>query len=198
MLTPKSPDHLPDLLLVKKCKEGDRGAFEILVLKYHRQIINLCHRLTNEREAAEDLAQEVFLKAFRAIGSFREDASFYTWLYRIAVNVCLTYRSSTARKVAGSAVRESDREEGGAPLEFGASEQTPEKKVLQKELGTEIRKALEGLPDDFRSPLLLREIDGLSYDEIGEILNLPAGTVKSRIFRGREELKKKLAHHWRK
>lgn len=198
MQTPTPPDQLSDLLLVKRCKEGDRGAFEILVLKYHRQIVSLCHRLTGERESAEDIGQEVFLKAFRAIGRFREDASFYTWLYRIAVNACLTYRSSSARKLAESAVRESDGEEGGAPLEFGASEQTPEKRVLQKELGADIRRALEGLPDDFRSALLLREIDGLSYDEIGEILNIPAGTVKSRIFRGREELKKKLAHHWRK
>lgn len=194
MQTPQSPDSL----LVQKCKGGDRGAFEILVVKYHRQIIALCYRLTGERESAEDLAQEAFLKAFRAIGSFREDSSFYTWLYRIAVNVCLTYRSSHERKLAEAAIRESGNDENSMPLEFGATEQTPEKRVLQKELGAEIRKALEGLPDDFRSALLLREIDGLSYEEIAEILDVPPGTVKSRIFRGREELKKKLAHHWRR
>jgi len=192
--TPQSPDSL----LVQKCKTGDRGAFEILVMKYHRQVISLCHRLTGERDTAEDLAQESFLKAYRAIGSFREDSSFYTWLYRIAVNVCLTYRSSQERKMSEAAVRESDSDEGGPPLEFGASEQTPEKKVLQKEMGADIRRALEALPDEFRSALLLREIDGLSYEEIAEILDVPAGTVKSRIFRGREELKKKLAHHWRR
>lgn len=185
----------PDQLLVRKCKDGDRGAFEVLVIKYHRQIINLCSRLTGDRDTAEDLAQEIFLKAYKALSDFKEDSSFYTWVYRIAVNTSLSHRSSSGTKMAEAALRESDSTDDGPAFDHPSSDQTPEENILRKELGGKIMQALEGLGNEFRTTLILREIDGLSYEEIAEVLDLPVGTVRSRIFRSREELKKKLSNY---
>lgn len=184
----------PDALLVRRTVEGDLRAYDQLVIRYQRRIERLISRLVRDSDLVEDIAQETFLRAFRALPRFRGEARFYTWLYRIAVN--------TARKallvlrrdllITETALRANDPEdEGGmgAPGETEPSgDETPETALAAKEVAAALNQAMAILPEDLRQAVILREIEGLSYEEIAHCMHCPIGTVRSRIFRAREAI----------
>ncbi len=178
-----------DAYLVRKSQEGDLKSFELLIIKYQRRIFNVIFRIVRDRDVVEDLVQETFLNAFNSIKGFKGGSSFYTWIYRIAVNVSINFLSK--RKKA-SFVEEEVMETEAVTERAVSGEVTPERKALDRESGLAISKAIESLPDDIRTAVTLREYEGLSYEEIAEIMDCPIGTVRSRIFRGREMLKKML------
>ena len=183
--------NLLDAELVKRVQAGDVGAFDILVQKYQHKVVNLVGRFVSDSTECQDIAQDAFIKAFRAIHSFRGDSQFYTWLYRIAANTAKNYLASRARKTPAYAVDVEDAEhfEGESGLkEFD----NPENLLLTEEIRATIFSAIERLPDDLKSAITLREIDGLSYEEIAEVMDCPIGTVRSRIFRAREVIDKEL------
>jgi RNA polymerase sigma-70 factor (ECF subfamily) len=180
-----------DLELVRRAQRGERGAFDLLVLRYQHKVIKLVARLLRDPSEAEDVAQEAFVKAYRALGSFRGDSAFYTWLYRIAVN---TARNTMAARQRRPLAYEAD---------LGESEQsvvesrmrhvdTPEATVLSDEINRTVNHAVEELPEDLRTAIILREVEGLSYEEIAEAMDCPVGTVRSRIFRAREAIDRSL------
>ncbi len=176
-----------ELSVVRRVQSGDVNAFEDLVAAYEKNVYNLALRMTGSREDAEDMAQEAFLKAYNSIRSFRGDSKFSVWLYRIVSNVCLDYlRKRGKRQTVSLSAEDDDGEQ--VQLELADTAQSPET-LLEKKLTREsVRRGLERLPPDARQILLLREIQGLSYEEIGETLGLEPGTVKSRIFRARKRL----------
>ncbi len=175
-----------DISLINKFKEGDKASFGDIVLKYQDRIYNLCRNILSSAHDAEDAAQDTFIKAYQNLNNFRPEASFYTWLYRIAVNTCLDYRK---RPFFESLFRSSTEDE--APFREPASEEpSPEKLYETKQLGLVLRKSLAKLSPKLRVVIILKEIEGLSYEEIAEVLDVSIGTVKSRISRAREELKK--------
>ena len=175
-----------DLLLIKRSKEGDLRAFDLLIIKYQAKIIALAKRWVVDVHIAEDVAQETFIKAFKSLHSFREDSAFYTWLYRIGTNTAKNYVISKNRKKENTE-SELKNEEEYASIEQ-TTEETPEDILLANSLKEVINKALTDLPEEIRTAISLREFEGLSYDEIAKVLSCPVGTVRSRIFRGREEL----------
>jgi RNA polymerase sigma-70 factor (ECF subfamily) len=175
-----------DLLLIKRSKEGDLRAFDLLIIKYQAKIIALARRWVVDIHIAEDVAQETFIKAFKSLHSFREDSAFYTWLYRIGTNTAKNYVISKNRKKENTE-SELKNEEEYAPIEQ-TTQETPEDILLANSLKELINKALTDLPEEIRTAISLREFEGLSYDEIAKVLSCPVGTVRSRIFRGREEL----------
>ena len=175
-----------DLLLIKRSKEGDLRAFDLLIIKYQAKIIALAKRWVVDIHIAEDVAQETFIKAFKSLHSFREDSAFYTWLYRIGTNTAKNYVISKNRKKENTE-SELKNEEEYASIE-PITEETPEDILLANSLKEVINKALTDLPEEIRTAISLREFEGLSYDEIAKVLSCPVGTVRSRIFRGREEL----------
>ena len=175
-----------DLLLIKRSKEGDLRAFDLLIIKYQAKIIALAKRWVVDIHIAEDVAQETFIKAFKSLHSFREDSAFYTWLYRIGTNTAKNYVISKNRKKENTE-SELKNEEEYASIEQ-ITEETPEDILLANSLKEVINKALTDLPEEIRTAISLREFEGLSYDEIAKVLSCPVGTVRSRIFRGREEL----------
>ena len=177
-----------DLLLIKRSKEGDLRAFDLLIIKYQAKIIALARRWVVDIHIAEDVAQETFIKAFKSLHSFREDSAFYTWLYRIGTNTAKNYVISKNRKKENTE-SELKNEEEYASIEQ-ITEETPEDILLANSLKELINKALTDLPEEIRTAISLREFEGLSYDEIAKVLSCPVGTVRSRIFRGREELNK--------
>jgi RNA polymerase sigma-70 factor (ECF subfamily) len=186
-----------DQQLVERSLAGDGRAFELLVLKYRRRIERLIARMVRDVDLVEDLAQETFIRAYRALHQFRGDAQFYTWLHRIAVNT--TKKALLGLKndplalglaAAGAGVSEDD-ETFWAEQEPMA-EDTPETLLAAREIAATVQTALEALPDDLRQALVLREIEGLSYDEIASTMNSPVGTVRSRIFRAREAVSSKV------
>ncbi len=182
---------LLDAELVKRVQSGDLGAFDILVQKYQHKVINLVGRFVSDSTECQDIAQDAFIKAFRAIDSFRGDSQFYTWLYRIAANTAKNHLASRARKSPAYSVDVEDAEhfEGESGLkEFD----NPENLLLTDEIKATIFDAIERLPDDLKSAITLREIDGLSYEEIAEVMDCPIGTVRSRIFRARDVIDKEL------
>ncbi len=182
---------LLDAELVKRVQAGDTGAFDLLVQKYQHKVINLVGRFVNDQAECQDIAQDAFIKAYRAIGSFRGDSQFYTWLYRIAANTAKNYLASRARKSPAYAVDVDDAEhfEGESRLKEYA---TPENLLLTEEIEATVYRAIERLPEDLKSAITLREIDGLSYEEIAEVMDCPIGTVRSRIFRARDVIDKEL------
>ena len=183
--------NLLDAELVKRVQAGDIGAFDILVQKYQHKVVNLIGRFVSDSTECQDIAQDAFIKAFRAIESFRGDSQFYTWLYRIAANTAKNHLASRARKSPAYAVDVEDAEhfEG----ESGLKEyDNPENLLLTEEIKATIFSAIERLPDDLKSAITLREIDGLSYEEIAEVMDCPIGTVRSRIFRARDVIDKEL------
>ncbi len=183
--------NLLDADLVKRVQAGDNRAFDLLVQKYQHKVINLVGRFVSDPAECQDIAQDAFIKAYRAIGSFRGDSQFYTWLYRIAANTAKNHLSSRARKSPNYAVDVEDAEhfEG----ESGLKEYTnPENMLLTDEIKATIFAAIERLPDDLKSAITLREIDGLSYEEIADVMDCPIGTVRSRIFRARDVIDKEL------
>ena len=184
-----------DALLVERAVAGDQRAFELLVIKYQRRIERLIGRMVRDTNLVEDIAQETFIRAYRALHQFRGDAQFYTWLYRIAVNTAkrflLKFKNDPA--VFQSSLQASDEDDETFQRRSEPStDETPESVLAAKEIGQAVSAALEALPDDLKQALTLREMDGLSYEEIAEVMNCPLGTVRSRIFRAREAVSAKI------
>lgn len=176
-----------DLELVKRVQRGDSAAFDLLVRKYQHRVVALVGRYVHDWSEAQDVAQDTFLRAYRAIGSFRGDAQFYTWLHRIAVNTAKNHLVAHNRRPPGEDIDASDAEqyETGARLR---DTDTPERELMRQELERTVMKAVEALPEELRTAITLREVEGLSYDEIAEKMGCPIGTVRSRIFRAREAI----------
>ncbi|MDH4041303.1 MAG: RNA polymerase sigma factor RpoE [Gammaproteobacteria bacterium] len=176
-----------DQQLVARVQKGDSRAFDMLVLKYQHRIFGLISRYVHDTDEIQDVAQEAFIKAYRALPGFRGDSAFYTWLYRIAINTAKNYLVSRSRRPPGSDVDVEDAEyyEGGALLH---EIETPENALFGAELKAVVERAISELPEDLRTAVTLREFDGLSYEDIAEIMDCPVGTVRSRIFRAREAI----------
>jgi RNA polymerase sigma-70 factor (ECF subfamily) len=181
-----------DFQLVQRTVAGDQRAFELLVIKYQRRIERLIGRMVRDVDLVEDIAQETFIRAYRALHQFRGDAQFYTWLYRIAVNTAKKALVDMKRDptISESALRSSsdDDDETSRPGNEPISDETPESVLAAKEIGNAVEAAMEALPAELRQAVTLREIEGMSYEEIAEVMNCPIGTVRSRIFRAREAI----------
>ncbi len=191
MMTP-SPEADADALLVERVKQGDQRAFELLVVKYQRRIERLIGRIVRDSDLVFDLAQETFIRAYRALPQFRGDSAFYTWLYRIAVNTAKKAAVDLRRDpvLTESALRADGDEDdetshrGPEPIDTA----TPEALLASKEIAATVNAAIDALSEDLRQAITLREIEGLSYEEIAEVMSCPIGTVRSRIFRAREAI----------
>ena len=185
-----------DLMLVERTVAGDQKAFELLVIKYQRRIERLIGRMVRDVNLVEDIAQETFIRAYRALAQFRGDAQFYTWLYRIAVNTAKKALMDLKRDplVSESALRgnNDDEDETSAVENELTTSETPETLLAAKEIAAAVNSAMEALPDELRQAVTLREIEGLSYEEIAEVMSCPIGTVRSRIFRAREAISAKV------
>ena len=180
-----------DLVLVKKVQQGDKNAFNVLVKKYQNKVANLIGRYVSNHGDVADIAQEAFIKAYRALPGFRGDSAFYTWLYRIAVNCAKNHLVSTGRRPPANDVDADDAEfyDGADALR---SNSTPENLLLSDEIKQVIFKTIEGLPDDLKTAITLRELEGLSYEDIAMVMDCPVSTVRSRIFRAREAIDNRL------
>lgn len=178
-----------DKQLVVRVQKGDKAAFDLLVIKYQQKIMSLIGRYVHDVHEVQDVAQEAFIKAYRALPGFRGDSAFYTWLYRIAINTAKNHLVSRSRRPPGSDVDVDDAQylEAGDALR---DRETPENALFGEELRSKVNAALDALPDDLRTAVTLREFDGLSYEEIAEVMECPVGTVRSRIFRAREAIDK--------
>jgi RNA polymerase sigma-70 factor, ECF subfamily len=180
-----------DLMLVERTVAGDQKAYELLVLKYQRRIERLIGRMVRDTDLVEDIAQETFIRAYRALAQFRGEAQFYTWLYRIAVNTAKKALVDLKRDplVSETALRGGDDEDETSTVENElTTAETPETVLAAKEIAAAVNSAMEALPDELRQAVSLREIEGLSYEDIAEVMNCPIGTVRSRIFRAREAI----------
>jgi len=180
-----------DQALVERVQQGDKSAFDILVLKYQSKIIQLVNRYVHDPDEAMDVAQEAFIKAYRAIGRFRGESAFYTWIYRIAINTAKNYLVASGRRPPAGDIDAQDAEqyEGAAGLREYA---TPERMLLKGEIEKTVASAIDELPDDLKTAITLRELEGLSYEEIAQAMECPIGTVRSRIFRARDAIDAKL------
>ena len=180
-----------DRELVERARAGDKRAFDLLVLKYQQKVANLVARYIRDSSETLDVTQEVFIKAYRALDSFRGDSAFYTWLYRIAINTAKNFLVAQGRRPPGADVEAETAEQldAGTRLKEYA---TPESQVLTDEIAATVKLALEELPDDLRTAITLRELEGMSYEEIAQAMSCPIGTVRSRIFRAREAIDKRL------
>ena len=183
-----------DAPLVERAVAGDHKAFELLVIKYQRRIQRLIGRMVRDVDLVEDIAQETFIRAYRALAQFRGDAQFYTWLYRIAVNTAKKSLMDLKRNptVSENSFKSDDDDETSPVENELTSSETPDAVLASKEIAQIINTALEALPDELRQAITLREIEGLSYEEISEAMNCPIGTVRSRIFRAREAISQKV------
>ena len=198
-LIPAAPD-LPssndgDLMLVERTLAGDKHAFELLVVKYQRRIERLIGRMVRDVDLVEDIAQETFIRAYRALHQFRGDAQFYTWLYRIAVNTAkkaLMGMKNDPIVVHASFHDSDDEDETSSRRNEPTTDETPESVLAAKEIAAVVNAAMEALPDDLRQAITLREIEGLSYEEIATLMSCPIGTVRSRIFRAREAVSSRI------
>ncbi len=184
-------EDTPDIVLVRRTQQGDQAAFGLLVVKYQHRLAKLVSRYIYDSAEVEDVCQEALIKAYRAIGNFRGESAFYTWLYRIAVNTAKNYLISQGRRPPKTDIDVEDAvqiEAGAAMRETG----TPEANALTRELAEAVTRAVEQLPEDLKVAITLREIEGLSYDEIAEVMGCPIGTVRSRIFRARDAIDREL------
>jgi RNA polymerase sigma-70 factor, ECF subfamily len=190
---PASASH-SDAMLVERTVAGDQKAFELLVIKYQRRIQRLIGRMVRDVDLVEDIAQETFIRAYRALAQFRGEAQFYTWLYRIAVNTAKKALMDLKRNPTVSENSfKSDDDDETSPLENElTSSETPEAVLASKEIAQMVNAAMDALPEELRQAITLREIEGLSYEEIAEAMNCPIGTVRSRIFRAREAISEKI------
>jgi RNA polymerase sigma-70 factor, ECF subfamily len=181
-----------DKELVRRVQNGDRRAFDLLFSRYQHKIVNLVGRYLRDSEDVQDVVQEAFIKAFRALPRFRGESAFYTWLYRIAINTAKNHIVARSRRPPGVDVEVDDAEhlDGADALR---DLENPESALARDELSAEIDAAISDLPDDLRSAVTLREFDGLTYEQIAEIMECPVGTVRSRIFRAREAIDKRIA-----
>lgn len=181
-----------DLELVRRVQSGDKSAFDVLVLKYQQKVINLVTRYVHDPHIAMDVSQESFIKAYRGLKNFRGDSAFYTWLYRISINTAKNHLVSKSRRMPDDDIdaQEAEQYDGGGMLrDLG----TPENEMLTDEIKKTLNAAIDALPDDLRIAITLRELEGLSYEEISEAMECPIGTVRSRIFRARESIETELA-----
>jgi len=181
-----------DHQLVLRAQNGDKVAFGLLVTKYQRKLFRLAFRMLGNQAEAEDVVQDTFIKAYRALPQFRGDSTFYTWLYRIAVNAARTNLESRGRRLPELYGTKPDSDETFDTDEYLTDSNTPETLLSSKQIAHTVNVALDELPQDLRMALSLREIDGLSYDEIAEVMGCPIGTVRSRIFRAREAIADKI------
>jgi RNA polymerase sigma-70 factor (ECF subfamily) len=180
-----------DQQLVQRVQAGDKSAFDLLVRKYQHRVLKLVSRFVSDAAEAEDVAQEAFLKAYRALASFRGDSAFYTWLYRIAINTAKNALVSNRRRPVDFDLDLQDPEQYDRHARLKEGD-TPEGVLLTEEIRSVVEKAMEQLPEDLRTAIVLRELEGLSYEEIAEAMDCPVGTVRSRIFRAREAIDRKL------
>jgi len=180
-----------DQKLVKRVQKGDKGAFDLLVLKYQHKIVNLIMRYVRDPDLALDIAQEAFIKAYRALPRFRGDSAFYTWMYRIAVNTAKNYLAAQRRRPADVELDLQDPEQYDLHAKLRETD-TPEGITLSNELRETVERAIAALPEDLRTAIILRELEGMSYEEIAQTMECPVGTVRSRIFRARDAIGKKV------
>jgi RNA polymerase sigma-70 factor, ECF subfamily len=180
-----------DAQLVRRVQKGEKGAFDLLVLKYQHKIVNLVMRYVRDPDEALDITQEAFLKAYRALGRFRGDSAFYTWLYRIAVNTAKNFLAAQRRRPMDVELDLQDPEQFELHAKLKETD-TPEGVTMSGELHDAVARAIEALPDDLRTAIVLRELDGMSYEEIAQTMDCPVGTVRSRIFRARDAIGKKI------
>ena len=181
-----------DQALVERAQGGDKQAFDQLVSKYQRKLGRLLSRFIRDPAEVEDVTQEAFIKAYRALPSFRGDSAFYTWLYRIGINTAKNYLVSQGRRAPTSTEFDSEEAETFEDGDQLRDINTPESLLLSKQIGETVNAAMDSLPDDLRTAIMLREIEGMSYEDIAEHMQCPIGTVRSRIFRAREAVAAKL------
>jgi RNA polymerase sigma-70 factor (ECF subfamily) len=181
-------DREVDQQLVARAQRGDKRAYELLVMKYQRKLGRLLSRWVRDPAEVEDVTQEAFIKAYRALPSFRGESAFYTWLYRIAINTAKNYLVALGRRAPTTTGFDNEEAEGFEDAEQLRDASTPESELEGKQIAAVVNKAMDALPDDLRTAITLREIEGLSYDEIASVMNCPIGTVRSRIFRAREAI----------
>ncbi len=180
-----------DQKLVERVQQGDKEAFGLLVTKYQRKVYRLLSRLIRDPVEVEDVAQEAFIKAYRALEGFRGESAFYTWLYRIAINTAKNHMVSQSRHVSISGL-DTDEAEGLGEGALLRDINTPERLLITREIGETVREAMMALPDELQNAIVLRELEGMSYEEIAGIMDCPIGTVRSRIFRAREAIAQRL------
>ena len=185
-------DREIDRQLVARAQRGDKQAFELLVEKYQRKLARLLSRFIRDPAEVEDVTQEAFIKAYRALPAFRGDSAFYTWLYRIGINTAKNYLMAMGRRAPTSTEVEADEAEGYEEGEQLRDINTPESLLLPKEIAETVNATIEGLPEELRRAIQMREIEGLSYEDIAQAMNCPIGTVRSRIFRAREAIAEQL------
>ena len=184
-------ENVTDQALVERVQQGDKKAFDLLVLKYQHRIMKVLSRYMYDQHEIQDLAQEAFIKAYRALPNFRGDSAFYTWLYRIAINTAKNHLVAQGRRPPSGDIDAADAEqyEGESALKEYAS---PERELLTDEIQRVVAAAIDELPDDLKTAITLRELEGMSYEEIADAMDCPIGTVRSRIFRAREAIDTKL------
>ncbi|MEJ2142583.1 MAG: RNA polymerase sigma factor RpoE [Gammaproteobacteria bacterium] len=184
-------ENVTDQALVERVQQGDKKAFDLLVLKYQHRIMKVLSRYMYDQHEVQDLAQEAFIKAYRALPNFRGDSAFYTWLYRIAINTAKNHLVAQGRRPPSEDIDASDAEQydGDSALKEYAS---PERELLTDEIQRVVAAAIDELPDDLKTAITLRELEGMSYEEIADAMDCPIGTVRSRIFRAREAIDTKL------
>ena len=180
-----------DRLLVERVQRGDKAAFDLLVRKYQHKIVKLITRYVHDGSEALDVAQEAFIKAYRAIHGFRGDSAFYTWLYRIAINTAKNHLMAEGRRPLDHGVDLQDPDQYDMQARLRDMD-TPERLLLTEEIQKTVEQTIEELPEDLRTAIVLREIEGMSYEQIAEAMSCPVGTVRSRIFRAREAIDKRL------
>jgi len=179
-----------DLLLVERVQSGDREAFGLLVSKYQRKLLRLVMRFVRDHAEAEDVTQEAFIKAYRALPGFRGESAFYTWLYRIGINCAKNWLLANGRRMPTMSGISGDSDESNGADASGLlrDDETPDRLLMSKQIGETVNTAMDALPEDLRMAVSLREIEGLSYEEIAQVMDCPIGTVRSRIFRAREAI----------
>ncbi|MCQ9616884.1 RNA polymerase sigma factor RpoE [Paenalcaligenes niemegkensis] len=177
-----------DAELVARVQQGDKRAFDLLVLKYQRRIMRLLSRMVRDAGEVEDVAQETFIKAYRALPQFRGDSAFYTWLYRIAINTARNWQASSNRRPSLINSYESEDGETFDPIDNLTDISTPEAEMISRQVVETVNAAINELPEELRTAIVLREIEGMSYEDIAETMGCPIGTVRSRIFRAREAI----------
>ncbi len=185
-------DREIDQQLVERAQKGDKRAFGLLVDKYQRKLARLLSRFVRDSAEVEDVTQEAFIKAYRALPNFRGDSAFYTWLYRIGINTAKNYLMAAGRRAPTSTSVDSEEAEGLDEGEQLRDINTPESLLLSREIGDTVNAAMLALPEDLRTAIQLREMEGMSYEDIAQIMNCPIGTVRSRIFRAREAIAERL------
>lgn len=185
-------DRETDRLLVERVQAGDKQAFGLLVTKYQRKLARLVSRMVRDSAEVEDIVQDSFIRAYRALPSFRNESAFYTWLYRIGVNTAKNWLVTHGRRAQLTSTTDDDESEISTEPELLRNYETPERLLMTKQIGQTVNSVVESLPEDLRTALTLREIEGLSYEEIADVMDCPIGTVRSRIFRARDAIALKL------